>query len=179
MGGLGWVGWGGNAFPPTAASGPQEPLRSWQTVADGVRSDGGLLFGGPDRCPWRRMVLGALVGVFRGDRMLSCLPREREWNTMNLRTGRSSVLPSFLPSPRVGSDGRPPPVMARALRRTMGDDVSDDDRWLLNAVEAKHPCERIINGMADRMDELYQRRCVPPPPPSLSFLLSPPFRVCM
>ena len=38
------------------------------------------------------------------------------------------------------------------LHRTMGDDISDDDRWLVEAVEIrKLSCQSIVNGMSDRL----------------------------
>lgn len=38
----------------------------------------------------------------------------------------------------------------------MGDDLSDDDRWLANAVETRRMgCLNVVNGMAERLDRIF------------------------
>lgn len=82
--------------------GPQVTDRNWFDVASDVRSDGGLLFGGPDRCQWHRTVLTHLAGVFRGDRMLECEVVDFHWNMYVLKAGQPPApltphIPKYLP----------------------------------------------------------------------------------
>lgn len=131
---------------------------NWFAVADEVRSHGGLFFGGPKHCPWHRIVLVSLAGVFCGDRMQECDNVDHQWNMTALSSG---LPPDDPPPPLVSSGDCPGLGLVRGLHRALGDDISDDDRWLVDAVEARSlSCENIVNGMSDRLKQHLPRRCV-------------------
>lgn len=56
--------------------------------------------------------------------------------------------------------GRPPSDLTMGLRRSMGEYLSDDDRWMVEAVETRQlDCLSIVNGMSDRLKRRHHR-CV-------------------
>lgn len=140
-----------------AAIGPHVSIdRNWSSVAEAVRCEGGLLFGGLDNCLWNTTVLGSLSGFFRGPRMVSCSGHQSVRNKEALKAVRP---------PKWCMDGRTVPTLAQQMSRVMGEDVSDDDRWFIDAAKSGATgCQRIVNGMADRMERMRPPRYALPFP---------------
>lgn len=144
----------------------------WGDIAIESRRRGGLFVGGPERCIWTASVLPCIAGYFHGYRMQTCSGYHAVYNTRALRVDWMYSSPPnynillWLLHAIV-------PTLARCIQEAADTTTSSDDMWFVDKVEAGVcGCQRVINGMADRLDAHLFDRCLSYPCCVYPFLFS-------